>query len=271
MINKLSQARMNISFCAEFDEALLSAMDKLERDYEAEKERSNNSKASVAPNDFTVQHTKQDIIVTNSISNYTNIASAYPTNTVNSEVPSKKCTSKARTLKVASENPEFPSQLCKQNILAKTPHTKTNGCHDLLENGSVCTWVTPLHVSTPVDALCKNTDCNIGLMQLRSNGCRGKTDVNCVIATPKVVCSKSKSNLEKTKLFQAILNSSADDGIADGQSSNLHSTSAGLAGLRNSTELLNVHCGQVVDNPGASLSPDVDLKLSKLRVFQLVV
>jgi hypothetical protein len=102
-------------------------------------------------------------------------------------------------LNVAAVNSEPPTNVRKQKILAKTPHSKTNGSYESLQNGSICTWVTPLHVSTPVDALCQNTNCNTELMHLRSDNLQGTMNVNYVNATPKVVGPKSKSNLEKDK------------------------------------------------------------------------
>jgi hypothetical protein len=251
--NKPSQTRMNISFCAEFDEAVLSAMDKLERDYEAGKITCENNKA------ISDRCTVQDVNTTRSASSHTNL--------INCNALVKECANKTEFSKFTSGKSGLPSSLCKQNAVTNTPHSKTNGQIESLDNGSVCTWVTPLHISTPVDAGCKNTVCNIDLAQLRSEERYEDMNVNCVNATPRVKSSKSKSHMEKTKLFQAILNSSADDGIVGGHlSSNSILTSTGLVEPRDGAKMQEgANCDQAGENCANITTMDVSIKISKLK------
>jgi len=199
MVDNLPLACLSMSFCAEFEEDVLSAMDKLERDYAAEKL---NCATNVKSNKdgFTAIAPKDDS---------TKATSCPPIN-LNTSQRELDCYEEHQYLKNALKHDAVNSRSdqYKTNAVPKTPCSRTTSHRDSVENDIACTWVTPLHNSTPLDTCRKASVCVP--KPSRQNGV-DKLNVEPLVTTPKVLCSKLNSNVEKTKLFQAVLNPIDDD------------------------------------------------------------
>lgn len=195
----------NGSFGPEYDEDLLCAMDKLEKDYMTETERiksgvadqMNFATAKDHPEKIVpvIAHVEVDMLRQCSPGNIHSVKFAHviavdtATNQTHTTAKNHKQQSKAlETSKLEALTLAMPS--CMVTEIVKG-HLSGNAELDFSS-----TWETPLHISTPANG-------NKGTGKHRLSRCPLKTS-NQAIDTPKALSTKSR---EKTKLFQAILNS----------------------------------------------------------------
>lgn len=200
-----SPKTQNGSFGPEYDEVLLCAMDKLEKDYMTETDRiksgvtdqmnfatAKNHPEKIVP---IIAHVEVDLPHQCSPSNIHSIKFAHVKAVETATSHTHLATRNHKQQSKALETPKLETLVLATPSGMITEIVKGHlGGNAELDFSS--TWETPLHVSTPANG-------NKGTGKHRISRSPLKTN-NQAIDTPKALNTKPR---EKTKLFQAILNS----------------------------------------------------------------
>lgn len=207
-----SPKTQNGSFGPEYDEYLMCAMDKLEKDYITETERIksgvadqlnfNTVKNHVEKIVHIIAHAEADLPRQCSPNNIQSIkfANVKAVEAVDSHTHAAERNHKQQSKALEAPQLETLTLATQSYMVTEIVNGHLSGNAELDFSS---TWETPLHVSTPANG-------NKGTVRHRQSRCSLKTSNQAVVDTPKVLSTKPR---EKTKLFQAILNSDNENEV----------------------------------------------------------